>query len=78
MPQCFYDFSKNFVWGFLVIDFSQVCEVLKLLNELLPTGDANAEELSEKVYFLVSNPKKLQKFGLDVLPLLVQVVIIIN
>ncbi|XP_023005684.1 E3 ubiquitin-protein ligase UPL4-like isoform X2 [Cucurbita maxima] len=53
---------------------NQVCEVLKLLNELLPTGDANAEELSEKVSFLVSNPKKLQKFGLDVLPLLVQVV----
>ncbi|XP_023527252.1 E3 ubiquitin-protein ligase UPL4-like isoform X1 [Cucurbita pepo subsp. pepo] len=53
---------------------NQVCEVLKLLNELLPTEDAKAEQLSEKVSFLASNPKQLQKFGLDILPLLVQVV----
>ncbi|KAL0555512.1 hypothetical protein IC582_009460 [Cucumis melo] len=53
---------------------NQVCEVLKLLNELLPTEDAKTEQLSEKVSFLVGNPKQLQKFGLDILPLLVQVV----
>ena len=58
--------------------FVQVCEVLKLLNELLPTEDAKAEQLSEKVSFLASNPKQLQKFGLDILPLLVQVAIIIS
>lgn len=58
--------------------FAQVCEVLKLLNELLPTEDAKTEQLSEKVSFLVSNPKQLQKFGLDILPLLVQVVICIS
>lgn len=53
---------------------NQVCEVLKLLNELLPTEDAKTEQLSEKVSFLARNPKQLQKFGLDILPLLVQVV----
>ncbi|XP_038904018.1 E3 ubiquitin-protein ligase UPL4 [Benincasa hispida] len=53
---------------------NQVCEVLTLLNELLPTEDAKTEQLSEKVSFLASNPKQLQKFGLDILPLLVQVV----
>lgn len=62
-------------WGWF---FPQVCEVLKLLNELLPTRDANAEQPSEKVSYLDSNPKQLQKFGLDILPLLVQVVIMIS
>lgn len=69
-------FILSFLWEFIVCYFfPQVCEVLKLLNELLPIGDANAEQLSEKVSFLASNPKLLQKFGMDVLPLLVQVVI---
>lgn len=70
-------FPQKNLWGFIVVgSFSQVCEVLKLLNELLPTEDAKTEQLSEKVSFLAHNPKQLQKFGLDILPLLVQVIII--
>lgn len=54
---------------------NQVHEVLKLLNELLPsnTEDYNPLEL-EKQEFLTSRPDLLQRFGLDVLPVLVQVV----
>jgi len=53
----------------------QVYEVLKLLNELLPTSarDLDAQQVSDKEAFLVNCPSLLQKFGMDVLPLLIQV-----
>jgi E3 ubiquitin-protein ligase TRIP12 len=55
---------------------NQVYEVLKLLNELLPTSarDLDAQQVSDKESFLVNCPSLLQKFGMDILPLLVQVV----
>ncbi|KAB1223893.1 E3 ubiquitin-protein ligase UPL4 [Morella rubra] len=55
---------------------NQVYEVLKLLNELLPTSarDPDAQQLSDKECFLVNCPGLLQKFGMDILPLLIQVV----
>lgn len=53
----------------------QVYEVLKLLNELLPTSarDLDAQQVSDKEAFLVNCPSLLQKFGMDILPLLIQV-----
>ncbi|XP_050381252.1 E3 ubiquitin-protein ligase UPL4 [Argentina anserina] len=55
---------------------NQVYEVLKLLNELLPTSarDQDAPQLSEKESFLINQPELLQNFGMDILPLLIQVV----
>ncbi|GLT72296.1 hypothetical protein SLA2020_442450 [Shorea laevis] len=55
---------------------NQVYEVLKLLYELLPTSarDPDAQQVSDKESFLVNSPSLLQKFGMDVLPLLIQVV----
>lgn len=55
----------------------QVYEVLKLLDVLLPTStiDQDAPELSDKESFLKNQPELLQKFGMDVLPLLIQVYI---
>ncbi|XP_050242873.1 E3 ubiquitin-protein ligase UPL4 isoform X2 [Quercus robur] len=55
---------------------NQVYEVLKLLNELLPTSarDLDAQQVSDKEAFLVNCPSLLQKFGMDILPLLIQVV----
>ncbi|KAL5546226.1 hypothetical protein UlMin_005913 [Ulmus minor] len=55
---------------------NQVYEVLKLLNELLPTssGDKDAPQLSEKESFLVNRPELVQNFGMDILPSLIQVV----
>lgn len=53
-----------------------VHEVLKLLNELLPAG-ANKQDIqltSDKETFLTSRPDLLQRFGLDLLPVLIQVV----
>lgn len=55
----------------------QVYEVLKLLDELLPTSirDQEAPELLEKESFLVSRSELLQKLGMDILPSLIQVCI---
>ncbi|KAI9086360.1 hypothetical protein K1719_031814 [Acacia pycnantha] len=59
----------------LVGHCSQVYEVLKLLNELLPRldKDQNDQLLLDKESFLVNNPDHLQKFAMDVVPLLIQV-----
>ncbi|KAM0991086.1 hypothetical protein ACFX13_009640 [Malus domestica] len=55
---------------------NQVYEVLKLLNELLPTSTRDQEnsQLSDKESLLVNQPDLLQKFGMDILPLLTQFV----
>ncbi|PSS23680.1 E3 ubiquitin-protein like [Actinidia chinensis var. chinensis] len=55
---------------------NQVYEVLKLLNELFPAiaRDLNVPLNSEKEDFLVNQPDFLQKFGMDLLPILIQVV----
>ncbi|KAI7997085.1 E3 ubiquitin-protein ligase UPL4 [Camellia lanceoleosa] len=55
---------------------NQVHEVLKLLNELLPAivRDLNVPLNMEKEAFLESRPDLLQKFGMDLLPILIQVV----
>ncbi|TQE09362.1 hypothetical protein C1H46_004999 [Malus baccata] len=55
---------------------NQVYEVLKLLNELLPTSTRDQENppLSDKESLLVNQPDLLQKFGMDILPLLTQFV----
>ncbi|KAF7818581.1 E3 ubiquitin-protein ligase UPL4 [Senna tora] len=54
---------------------NQVYDVLKLLNELLPSlgKDQNDQLVLDKETFLVNHPDHLQKFGMDVLPLLIQV-----
>lgn len=51
-------------------------EVLKLINELLPRldKDQNDQLVLEKESYLVNHPDHLQKFEVDVLPLLIQVV----
>lgn len=50
-----------------------------MLNELLPTSarDPDAQQLSDKECFLVNCPGLLQKFGMDILPLLIQVVFLV-
>ncbi|KAK9289472.1 hypothetical protein L1049_007627 [Liquidambar formosana] len=56
---------------------NQVHEVLNLLNELLPTLARDQEDVplvSDKESFLVDHPDLLQKFGMDILPNLIQVV----
>ncbi|XP_044482153.1 E3 ubiquitin-protein ligase UPL4 isoform X2 [Mangifera indica] len=55
---------------------NQVHEVLKLLNELLPTsaGDQCTQLVLDKQSYLVYHSDLLQKFGMDILPMLVQVV----
>lgn len=71
------DFSHG-VPSTLMVDghYNQVDEVLKLLNELLPpiSRDQDNELASEKEDFLISHPDLLQKFGFDLLPVLIQVV----
>lgn len=54
----------------------QVQEVLKLLYELLPSlaNNEDCQQVSEKGAFLRSNPGFLRMFGVDVLPLLIQMV----
>lgn len=54
----------------------QVHEVLKLLNELLPAidRDLNVPLNSNKENFLVNEPNFLQKFGRDLVPILIEVV----
>ncbi|KAK3038394.1 hypothetical protein RJ639_030560 [Escallonia herrerae] len=55
---------------------NQVHEVLKLLNELLPgvAKDKDTQLALDKEAFLVNQPDLLQKFGVDLLPVLIQVV----
>ncbi|XP_062117154.1 E3 ubiquitin-protein ligase UPL4 isoform X2 [Humulus lupulus] len=55
---------------------NQVYEVLNLINALLPTStrDQDAPELLDKESFLKHQPDLLKNFGMDVLPLLIQVV----
>ncbi|KAH6805943.1 ubiquitin-protein ligase 4 [Perilla frutescens var. frutescens] len=55
---------------------SQINEVLKLLNELLPTitAEEDSQQKSDKEAFLLNHPDILHKFGVDLLPILIQVV----
>ncbi|CAA0836468.1 E3 ubiquitin-protein ligase UPL4 [Striga hermonthica] len=55
---------------------SQMIEVLKLLNELLPTitTEQDDRQKSDKEAFLLGHPDVLQRFGIDLLPILIQVV----
>ncbi|KAL2554468.1 E3 ubiquitin-protein ligase [Forsythia ovata] len=57
---------------------SQIHEVLKLLNELLPTiareQDIEVQLSSDKESFLMERPNIVEKFGIDLLPVLIQVV----
>ncbi|KAJ9559067.1 hypothetical protein OSB04_013681 [Centaurea solstitialis] len=55
---------------------NQVHEVLKLLIQLLPVVGRNHEVqlATEKAAFLVNHPDLVQKFGNDLLPVLIQVV----
>ncbi|XP_038695808.1 E3 ubiquitin-protein ligase UPL4-like isoform X2 [Tripterygium wilfordii] len=55
---------------------NQVHEVLKLLNELVPTSarDQFVQQLSDKESFLVDHPHLLQKFGVDIFPILIKMV----
>lgn len=57
---------------FLVL---QVQEILKLLYELLPTSSncEDVQEGSEKQAFLTDNPVFVQRLGMEILPLLIQV-----
>ncbi|XP_057984014.1 E3 ubiquitin-protein ligase UPL4 isoform X2 [Malania oleifera] len=56
--------------------YSQVQEVLKLLNELLPplAIDQDVQFLSDKKSFMVNRPDLLFKFGTDILPMLIEIV----
>lgn len=51
--------------------------VLKLLNELLPTvtreQDIEVQLLSDREAFLMERPDIVEKFGIDLLPVLIQV-----
>ncbi|KAG8376513.1 hypothetical protein BUALT_Bualt09G0071200 [Buddleja alternifolia] len=51
-------------------------EVLTLLNVLLPTisSEQDGQEKSDKEAFLLKHPDVTQKFGVDLLPILIQVV----
>ncbi|KAJ8899755.1 hypothetical protein K2173_019455 [Erythroxylum novogranatense] len=55
---------------------NQVLEVLKFLNELLPAvaKDQEVHEVSDRESFLVNHSDILRNFGLNVLPMLIQVV----
>lgn len=55
---------------------SQINEVLKLLNELLPTitAEEDCQQKSDKEAFILNHPDILHKFGVDLLPILIQVV----
>ncbi|XP_027363049.1 E3 ubiquitin-protein ligase UPL4 [Abrus precatorius] len=54
---------------------NRVYEVLKLLNELLPGGakDQNDQLMLDKESFLANRPDLLQRLGMDVFPMLIQV-----
>lgn len=53
----------------------QINEVLKLLNELLPTitAEEDSQQKTDKEAFLINHPDILHKFGVDLLPILIQV-----
>ncbi|XP_058110158.1 E3 ubiquitin-protein ligase UPL4 [Magnolia sinica] len=56
---------------------NQVHEVLKLLNELLPPlarDGENIELVSAKENILADQPELLRQFGMDILPILIEVV----
>ncbi|KAL0375121.1 UNVERIFIED_CONTAM: E3 ubiquitin-protein ligase UPL4 [Sesamum radiatum] len=70
-----YDLSHGTLYVSMVDGHnSQIHEVLKLLNELLPaiTEEQDGEQKSDKEVFLLSHPDILQKFGVDLLPILIQ------
>ncbi|KAL0309765.1 UNVERIFIED_CONTAM: E3 ubiquitin-protein ligase UPL4 [Sesamum radiatum] len=70
-----YDLSHGTLYVSMVDGHhSQIHEVLKLLNELLPaiTEEQDGEQKSDKELFLLSHPDILQKFGVDLLPILIQ------
>ncbi|XVE76239.1 hypothetical protein DITRI_Ditri12bG0156800 [Diplodiscus trichospermus] len=72
-----YDLSHGMSSSHLVdSNCNQVHEVLKLLNELLPTSarDEDNQAVLDKESFLADHLDLLQKFGTDILPTLVQVV----
>lgn len=49
-------------------------EVLKLVNELLPASPVEDNQLAlEKESFLVNQPDLLQRFGTDMVPVMIQV-----
>ncbi|XP_075474736.1 E3 ubiquitin-protein ligase UPL4-like isoform X1 [Primulina tabacum] len=56
--------------------YSQIHEVLKLSNELLPAVciEQDGQLKSDKEDFLLSHPDVLPKFGVDLLPILIRVV----
>lgn len=65
---------RGMEWYFIPYFLTQVYEVLKLLNELLPTSrDQDAPQLLDRESFLVNRPDLLQKFGMNILPLIIQV-----
>ena len=57
---------------------SQVCEVLKLLNALLPTlaRDQDVQMVLDKESFLANEPNLLRRFGNNMLPILMQLVLV--
>ncbi|KAD3337492.1 hypothetical protein E3N88_33012 [Mikania micrantha] len=71
-----YDLSHNIPSPRAVGQSNQAHEVLKLLIQLLPVVARNHEIplAEEKANFLVNNPNVFQKFGNDLLDVLIQVV----
>ena len=55
-----------------------VCEVLKLLNALLPTlaRDQDVQMVLDKESFLANQPNPLRRFGNNMLPILMQLVLV--
>ncbi|CAA3018631.1 E3 ubiquitin- ligase UPL4 isoform X1, partial [Olea europaea subsp. europaea] len=74
-----YDLSHHGMLSTSVVDghCSQMHGVLKLLNELLPTvtreQDIEVQLLSDREAFLMERPDIVEKFGIDLLPVLIQV-----
>lgn len=73
VSRCTYLNKMVFDLGTLII--LQINEVLRLLNELLPTipAEGDSQQKSEKEAFLINHPDILHKFGVDLLPILIQV-----
>ncbi|XP_043700605.1 E3 ubiquitin-protein ligase UPL4 isoform X1 [Telopea speciosissima] len=56
---------------------NQVRELLKLINELLPSSarsNGDIQLVSDKEKILIDRPELLRQFGIDILPVLIQVV----
>lgn len=74
-----YDLSHHGMLSTSVVDghCSQMHGLLKLLNELLPTitreQDVEVQLSSDKEAFLMERPDIVEKFGIDLLPVLIQV-----